>query len=418
MKQQLLHQQFDNGLVLLGEPMPWLRSAAFSFLLPAGTCYEPDGLDGLAGMTSEMLQRGCGPHDSRQFLEALDFYGVERSSSVTTTHSSFSCAMPSEVLSKALELYCNLVLDPHLPADQLDDARALGMQDLRALDDEPSHRCFSELKRFRYPLPFGRISQGTEAGLKATTIAAVQEFFLGNYKPAGAILAVAGNFSWEEVCSQIADRLGDWHGAPVRELPALQPVFGSRHVDHPSNQTHLALAYDCAPYEHPEYYQARALVGVLSDGMSSRLFYEVREKRGLVYSVFANCFSLAGQGSVLCYAGTTTNRAEETLQVLLETIESLRQGVSTDELDRLKNRIKSSLVFEQESSAARSSQIASDWYYLGRVPDRAEVCAKVDALTSESLLSHFQRYSPKNFSLVTVGSQPLELPHGIADVQK
>ncbi len=412
MNQQLLHRQFDNGLVLLGEHMPWLRSAAFSFLLPAGTCYEPDGLDGLSGMTSEMMQRGCGNLNSRDFLETLDFYGIERSSAITTTHSSFSCAMPSEVLPKALDLYCDLVRSPHLPEDQLDDARALGMQDLRALDDEPSHRCFSELKRFRYPLPFGRISQGTEEGLEAITIESLQEFFQTNYKPAGSILAVAGSFDWDKLCEQIEARLGDWQGMPIRELPELQPIYGSLHVDHPSNQTHLALAYDCAPYEHPEYYQARALVGVLSDGMSSRLFYEVREKRGLVYSVFANCLSLAGQGSVLCYAGTTTNRAEETLQVLLETIHSLGDGVQKDELDRLKNRIKSSLVFEQESSAARSSQIASDWFYLGRVPTRDEVCAKVDALTSESLLEHFQSYSPKNFSLVTVGSQSLELPNG------
>lgn len=418
MNQKLLHRQFGNGLVLLGEHMPWLRSSAFSFLLPAGTCFEPDGLDGLAGITSEMVQRGCGKLGSRQFLEELDFHGIERGSAVTTTHSSFSCAMPTEVLSRALTLYSDLVRLPHLPEDQLDDARSLGMQDLRALDDEPSHRCFSELKRFRYPLPFGRISQGTEEGLAAIDIAAVREFYRVNYKPAGAILAVAGSFSWDEVCAVVERELGDWTGASPRDLPPLKSTYGSLHVDHPSNQTHLALAYDCAPYESPWYYQARALVGVLSDGMSSRLFSEVREKRGLVYSVFATCFSLAGQGSVLCYAGTTTNRAEETLRVLIETIQSLGKGISTDELDRLKNRIKSSLVFEQESSAARSSQIASDWFYLGRVPDREEVCAKVDALSCESLLEHFQLSLPKNFSLVTVGSQPLELPSGIVDAQE
>ena len=149
--------------------------------------------------------------------------------------------------------------------------------------------------------------------------------------------------------------------------------------------------------------------------MSSRLFTELREKRGLVYSVFASCFSLAGQGSVLCYAGTTTNRADETLQVLLETIHSLGTGISDDELQRLKNRIKSSMVFEQESSAARSSQIASDWFYLGRVPEREEVCAKVDALTAEGLVDYYLKNRPKNFSLVTVGSVPMELPSGIVD---
>jgi predicted Zn-dependent peptidase len=367
MDQKLLHKQFDNGLVLLGEHMPWLRSAAFSFLLPAGTCFEPDGLDGLSGLCSEMVQRGCGDLDSRAFLERLDELGVERGSSITTSHSSFSCAMPAEVLHPVLGLYFDLVRRPHLPADQLSDARQLCLQELRALEDEPSHRCFSELKKFRYPLPFGRISQGSKAGLERIDNASVESFFAENYKPAGSILAVAGNFQWDAVCAEVERQLADWHGTPEIQLPELHSNYGSMHVDHSTNQTHLALAYDCASYESPEYYEARALVGVLSDGMSSRLFSEVREKRGLVYSVFATCFSMAGQGSVMCYAGTTTNRAEETLQVLLETVHSLGEGITGDELERLKNRIKSSLVFEQESSAARSSQIASDWFYLGRV---------------------------------------------------
>lgn len=414
MDQRLFHRQFDNGLVLLGEHMPWLRSAAFSFLLPSGTCFEPTGFDGLSGMCSEMVQRGCGDLDSRQFLERLDELGVERGSSITTSHTAFSCAMPADVLSTVLGLYSDLVRAPHLPADQISDARQLCLQELRALEDEPSHRCFSELKKFRYPLPFGRISQGSKQGLERIDHQSLQAFFQANYKPSGSILAVAGNFHWEEVCETVEQRLGDWHGTPVVELPELHSNYGSLHVDHSTNQTHLALAYDCASYESPEYYEARALVGVLSDGMSSRLFSEVREKRGLVYSVFATCFSMAGQGSVMCYAGTTTNRAEETLQVLLETIHSLGDGITADELERLKNRIKSSLVFEQESSAARSSQIASDWFYLGRVPDRAEVCARVDGLTCEILLEHFRKYLPRNFSLVTVGSQSLALPEGTA----
>lgn len=362
-----------------------------------------------------MSQRGCGDLDSRAFLEELDYLGVERGSSITTSHTSFSCAMPKEVLSRALELYSELVRRPHLPAKQLEDARQLGLQDLRALEDEPTHRCFSELKRFRFPLPYGRTAQGTQAGLDAIRIEHVRDFIASNYHPLGSILAIAGDFDWDQINADIDRYLSDWSGSATTSLPDLQARYGSRHTDHGSNQTHLALAYDCQPYESPSYYQARALVGVLSDGMSSRLFTEVREKRGLVYSVFATCISLAGQGSVLCYAGTTTNRAEETLQVLLATIQSLGAGITLDELDRLKNRIKSALVMEQESSAARSNQIASDWFHLGRVPTREEVCGEIDALTCASLLDHFRQHVPKNFSLVTVGSQSLELPNGTVD---
>ncbi|MBX3419947.1 MAG: insulinase family protein [Pirellulaceae bacterium] len=409
----LLHRQFDNGLILLAEPMPWLRSAAFTFMVPAGTCFEPNHCEGLAALTAEMAQRGCGPWNSRQFMEQLDALGTERSSAITSSHTSFSCAMPSQVLPQVLQLYGQLVQQPHLPEPQLEDARSLCLQDLRALEDEPSHRCFSELKRFRFPVPYGRIAQGTHAGLAAADQAAVQAYVRSHYTPSGSILAVAGRFDWHELCDNVERELAAWRGPEPPQLPGLQPKFGSRHVDHGSSQTHIALAYQCAAYDDPQYYDARALVGILSDGMSCRLFTQLRDKRGLVYSVFASCFSLAGQGSVLCYAGTTTSRAEETLQVLLDCIHSLGSGIGHDELLRLKTRIKSSLVFEQESSVARSSQIASDWYYLGRVPDRQEVCDRIDALTTDGLVQYFHQHIPQNFSLVTVGSQPLDLPNGI-----
>lgn len=410
MKQSVLHRQLKNGMILLGEPMPWLRSAAFSFLLPAGTCSEPDELEGLAGLTCEMVQRGCGPWDSQQFMERLDFLGIQRGSTITTHHVCFNCAMPSTVLPEAIAVYSRLVQEPHLPDSQLEDARNLCLQDLRSLDDEPSHRCFTELKRFRFPQPFGRISQGTLSGLKAIEHSSVANFFVDQYSPQGSILAVAGKFDWQQVCDLVEAELGSWEGPVQKPLSAMQSIYGSRHIDHSSSQTHFALAYECASYSDPDYYEARALVGLLSDGMSSRLFTELREKRGLVYSVFANCFSLAGQGSVLCYAGTTANRAQETLQVLLETIHSLGQGIPDDELIRLKNRIRSSLVFEQESSLARSNQIAGDWFYLGRVPDREEISQRINSLTAEGLAVYFEAHRPKNFSLVTVGSQPLEMP--------
>ncbi len=136
-----------------------------------------------------------------------------------------------------------------MPDDQLNDARQLGMQDLRALEDEPAHRCFSELKRFRFPLPYGRISQGTREGLAAIDQDKLLHFFQNNYHPSGSILAVAGNFDWNELNATVERAYGDWSGPTEPKLPPLKPRFGSRHTDHASNQTHLALAYDCAPYE-------------------------------------------------------------------------------------------------------------------------------------------------------------------------
>ncbi|MBU6172510.1 MAG: insulinase family protein, partial [Planctomycetes bacterium] len=128
----------------------------------------------------------------------------------------------------------------------------------------------------------------------------------------------------------------------------------------------------------------------------------------------ASAHSLDSCGSVLCYAGTTTPRAQETLEVTLETIANIGKGIDPDELSRLKSRVRTSLVMEQESSSSRSSQMAYDWVYLGRVPSRQEVLQEVDKLSCESLLSHFQKYPPRNWTMVTIGQEALELPHGIS----
>ncbi|RMF39627.1 MAG: insulinase family protein [Planctomycetota bacterium] len=412
MEQQILVHRLPGGLVLLGEPMPWLRTVACTFMLPAGTCCEPEGKEGLAGAVMEMIERGCGDLDSRAYMEVLDALGVETGSAVMTTHSTFGAVMRSDVLPEALHLLGQALCDPTLPADQVEDVRQICMQELRGLEDEPSHRCFTELKRFRFSHPYGRIAQGTREGIESIQHVDIVDFHRRHFSPGGTVLAVAGNFEWKRLCDLVEELFGGWRGEAQSELSPVQVNYGSRHVDFASSQTHLALAYDCPAYGDAEYYPSRAVVGVLSDGMSSRLFTEVREKRGLVYSVLATCYSIRDRGSVLCYAGTTANRAEETLEVLLQTIDSIAQGVSPGELERLKFRIKSSMVFEQESSRARSRQIANDWCVLGRVPTQREVLAEIDRLTCESVREHFLRYRPRAFSLVSVGSEPLELPVG------
>lgn len=227
-------------------------------------------------------------------------------------------------------------------------------------------------------------------------------------------MALAGNFDWDEVIRSLESLFSTWSGATDTEPGPVVPHRGTVHLPHESQQTHIALAYDAVPYSHPEYYHGRGIVGILSDGMSSRLFTEVREKRGLVYAVSASSHSLKNCGSVLCYAGTTSNRAQETLDVTIATIQAVEKGIEADELGRLKSRVQTSLVMEQESSSSRSSQIAYDWMYLGRVPSRQEVLDEIHALTCDSLLSHFQKYPPRGWTLVTIGPEALEFSDAVS----
>lgn len=414
MQQKLLQHRLANGLVILGERMPWLESAAFTLMLPGGTCREPVGREGLAGLTLELSQRGAGSLSSREIVERLDFLGVERSSHVSSFYTTISMASMASVLVPTLEVAASILLAPHFPESELEEARQSALLELASIDDDPAQKCFKELKQLRFGDVFGRSSLGSVEGLEAIELEECVRFHSQFCLPDGAVLALAGNFDWDAVLASIESLLGSWSGRPAPEPGPVSPRCGTTHLPHDSQQTHIALAYDAVPYNDPEYYRGRGIVSILSDGMSSRLFTEVREKRGLVYAVSASSHSLKNCGSVLCYAGTTSNRAQETLEVTVETIRAVGQGIEPDELSRLKSRVQTSLVMEQESSTARSSQIAYDWMYLGRVPSRQEVLDEIHGLTCESLVQHFHRHPPRGWTLVTIGPEALEFDHAVS----
>ena len=151
-------------------------------------------------------------------------------------------------------------------------------------------------------------------------------------------------------------------------------------------------------------------MGILSDGMSSRLFDRVREKRGLCYTVTASCHSLKNGGGVFGYAGTTPERAQETLDVTLHEIESLLGDLESSELERWKVRIESGLIMEQESSASRASSMASDFYQLGRPMTTVELETLIESLTLDDIRDYWSANPPKDYRIVTLGPNPLTIP--------
>jgi predicted Zn-dependent peptidase len=402
--------RLSNGLVLLAEPMDWLESVAFALLTPCGCSADPDDLLGLASFTSEMVQRGCGERDSRRFVEDLELLGADYSASVSNSHSSFGAAMPAENLARVLPIFADLVLRPMLPADQIEAARLGCLQDVRALEDDVVQQVREEMRRRRYGDTLGRANHGTEATIAAITLDDVRRCHQRTYRPGDSILSVAGKLDWPRLRDQVEDLLGDWQPLDPGPLAVKPPELGHFHIQHDTSQTHIGVTFDSVPYRHADYYQARGAVGVLSDGSSSRLFTRIREERGLVYSVYASCHSLRERGAVFCYAGTSSERAQETLDVLLAELLQLADGVQPDELDRLKAQIKTGLVLQQESSRARAAVIAGDWYHLERVRTLDEVEQTISELSCESINAYLAEHPPRDFSIVTLGNQQLEIP--------
>jgi predicted Zn-dependent peptidase len=410
----ILSHTFPNGLVLVGEPMNWLQSAAFTFLVPAGCVYDPPGRGGLGNFTCEMALRGAGRRNSREFILELDNLGVEHSESVSNGHASFSGATISDNLPAALSIFADLLQRPHMPAEQLESGRMVMLQELQAVEDEPAQKVMIELRRRHYPDPWGRPAQGEQAALESIGIDDIRGFFQQRYMPNGTILGVAGRFDWPQVKDLVAELQGDWR--PGQSAAVAEKAAGPKHdhIPHESNQTQIGVAWDSVPYRHPDYFQAWGAVSVLSGGMSARLFTEVREKRGLCYSVYASYHTLLDRGGVFCYAGTSADRAQETLDVMHGELCRLAQGIEEHELSRVKARVKSALIMQQESSAARSSSIARDWHHLGRARTLDEINQLIDALSCRSINAYLAERPPKDFTVVTLGPHKLEVPGGVS----
>jgi predicted Zn-dependent peptidase len=407
--QDVYQHTFANGLTLLAERMDHVRSAAMNFLVPAGCAYDPPDQLGAASVLADLITRGAGNRDSRALTLALDGLGLDRDESVGALHMRFWGATLARNLPAALEIYADILRRPHLPAEELDPVRALAVQDLQGLEDEPRQKVLIELRKRLYPPPLSNDRRGTLEGIGRLTTDRVRAFYRRLFRPRGTILSVAGNVEWRPLRDLVGRLFGDWDSGEEPALKTGRQPGPRGHITKETTQTQIAIGYPSVPIGHPDYYAAMGAVNILSGGMSARLFTEVREKRGLCYAVWASYQTFKDRASVLCYAGTTNERAQETLDVTLGELVRLQEGIAREEVERVQAGLKSSLIMQEESTSARAGTLASDWYYLGRVRSFDEIQAAINGLTPRRIVAHLRRYPPGPFTVVTLGPKPLKL---------
>lgn len=407
---EIFVHRLDNGLWLVAERMASVQSLALTMLLPAGVAQEPPDQLGVSTLLAEMICRGAGALDAKAHREALDRLGVRRSTETGTHHLRLQAVMVGEQLPKALPLLMDMVRRPILPTEALEPARDLALQALDSLEDEPQEKVFIRLRQRHHPEPFGRSPLGQREHLERIRHEDVVRFWQRTFVPDGAVLGVAGKFDWSELRERVEACLGDWKGAveePGEQAPAPR---GYWHEEADSTQVHIGLAYQTVAEADPRSLVARAAVAVLSGGMSSRLFTEVREKRGLCYAVGAHYWGNRQRGAVLCYAGTTAGRAQETLNVLVAELRRLSEGAQAEEFERAKVGMKASLVMAGESTSARAAWIAGDQYIFGRPRTLEELTQQIDAIQLEDLNTFLRDHPAGEMTIVTVGPEALQPP--------
>jgi predicted Zn-dependent peptidase len=407
MTERLDKHILKNGMVILGEPMEAVGSVAFCFMLPAGAALLPEGCCGAGNVIADWIFRGAGDKNSRQLGDALDGLGLHRASSVNSSHITIGAALEAGNLSQALDLYADIILKPRLEEDQFEPARQLAIDEVLALDDDPRQKVMLELREQFYPNPLGRNIVGDVDELKALTAEKATQIINTNFNPSQTIFAIAGKYDFQSIRHQMESLF-----ETNRHKPIGPPVLGIRagrytHLDSDAAQVHIGLMTETIRPADEDYYNAKVAVSILSGGMSARLFTEVREKRGLCYAVGAQYHGLKEAAGIACYAGTTPEKAQETLDVIIAEFNRLSEGISREEIACAKVGLKSSLILQSESSSSRAGRIGGDYYILGRVRSLEEIGEKIEATSINSVLSFLRRNRFKDFTVVTIG--PIQL---------
>ena len=402
-----------NGLTVIVEEIPHVESVAYSLQIPGGLVHDPANRVGLSLLLVELTSRGAGGLNSRELSEAFDGDGIRHTEDAHGERLIYRGSCLAEKTERAIELLSFMVLKPEFPEVEIDPIRSLLLQEIQALGDNPSHRAMEEMGARYYPDPYSRFSCGEKEGIEAVKISDLKAEWKRLYHPKGSVLSVAGKCSTAQI-NQLAQRyFGDWDGAGLvrPEIKSIKPP-GTFHVHDDSAQTQIVLSYPSVSSLDSQFYAAKVAGSILSGGFSGRLFIEVREKRGLCYSVWASHSSDQQLGRFVGYAGTTPDRAAETLDVMVRELKRLQGTVTEDELTRAKAHILSSLIISEESTGSRASGNASDWWIRKDVRSLDFVKQAILAVKAKDIDALWEAFPPEPMHVLSLGNKPLQVSAG------
>jgi predicted Zn-dependent peptidase len=389
----------DNGIEMIGQYMPSLSSITFGFQLDAAVINEAEEKQGLAHLFEYMLFQGTEQKDARALNEAFESLGARKGASTGLETSQVWAQIVNTKFDATLQLINELLLTPTFPKEELEQMRSIVLQEIRRRDDEPMSRIFELVRaNFYKGTALGRPILGTSESVNGLQRQDLQAFWRARYQPNNTLFAIAGKFDWDHVVAHMQTLFGDWRGhaepsSEQRPEPAASIVL--EHQE--GKQEHLALMFPFPKYTDPDYYAAMAVSEVLGGNMASRLFVEVREKRGLVYGINAGLTSNKHIGAMRIYAGTTPEQGRECLKVIVDELRKLEQeGITADELARAKVQLKSENVMRSEGSGARMGAISRSWWYERKVRTIQEVKQAIDEPTQDEVLQVLRSFSPLN----------------------
>ena len=378
--------ELDSGLRVVTESMPEVRSVALGFWIGTGSRAEAHEQAGLSHLLEHLLFRGSARFSSVEIDQIFDSMGAELNAGTGKETTSVHSRVLDRHLPRAFEVLGDMVWRPAF--EDVDTERRVILQEIAMYEDDPQDKVFDVLGEAVFGShPLGRAIIGRSEVIATTPLEVIERFHAARYVPANVVVAAAGSLDHDAVVGMAAERLPDRSGGPPATADA--PVELSPRVRFEAKETeqyHVCLGAPAIPRDDDRRFALRVLDNVLGGTSSSRLFQEVRERRGLAYSVYSFSHLYAGIGQVGIYLGTEADSLSAALRVVSDELARLAECPATpDELERSKENVKGRLVLSLESTGARMNRLGS--HVLTEVPLLSvdELIERVEAVSLEEL---------------------------------
>ncbi len=384
----IVSEQFDNGLRLLTEPMPGVRSVSFGVWLTRGSRHERAAHSGIAHLVEHMLFKGTATRSAQDIAQEIDSIGGQLDAFTAKECASYYVKVLDEHLPRAVGVLADLLQHPKFDPDEFAREKKVVLEEIKMVEDTPDdlvHEIFTQ--RFWSGHPLGRPILGVPATVAPMETTTLRDYFTRVYTAGNLVIAAAGNVEHEAVRNLVAEAFADLP-ANGEAVPITPPtaVPGLIVRDKAIEQCHVCLGVNGYPQQHDDRYVSYLLNIVLGGSMSSRLFQNIRERRGLAYAVSSGLISYQDGGALTIYAGCDAVAVREVIDLVVAELQDLRDNfISQEELRRAQDHLKGSLVLSLESSSSRMSHMARQQMYFGRQFTLEDTLRGVEAVTLDDV---------------------------------
>ncbi len=374
-----------SGINVLTDAMPHLETASLGVWVASGSRDERHDEHGISHFLEHMAFKGTRRRTARQIAEEIEAVGGDLNAATGVESTAYYARVLKQDVPLALDVLSDILSEPSFDKNELKREQSVIVQEIGAVADTPDDLIFEHLNEIAFPdQPLGRSILGTPKTVRSFDGGKLRDYLGRNYRAPDIVVAAAGAVDHAAVLAEVEKRFGSFDG-PASPMPEPAKFGGGTHIEKRElEQVHIALALSGLAVTDPALYSLQVFASILGGGMSSRLFQEAREKRGLCYSIYSFHMPYTDVGMFGLYAGTDAADTSELMRVIVDEIVSTAETISEPEVARVKAQMKVGLLMALESSGARVEQVARQMLTRGRIIPIEELVEKVDAVTVES----------------------------------